>query len=331
MPPGLPQQNNNGNVNNNNNNNSTNSNQNQQQSSQLGPIGSSLLNQQSSSNGNSSGSGGVPPGGLMSNLLSSSSSAPFQPHQLSMNPFGLAAAAAAAAFSSPPSTSSLVNQLVDPTSLAALTSQLSQSLLLSDDPLQFNLQLQQQLLLQQQMQQQLQQQHQHQLSQLPLMQAQTSSIVGQVHQQQQQQQILPLPLTPLSSAGSLGAANSTNAAATAALALQFTPPARPSIGTEGKSIKLRANHFTIQIPKGFIYHYVICIQPDKCPKRINRDILATLVQAKPNLFGTQRPVFDGKKNLYTKEFLNNIGNEKVEVEVTLPGEGKDRQFKVRLI
>jgi eukaryotic translation initiation factor 2C len=146
------------------------------------------------------------------------------------------------------------------------------------------------------------------------------------------QQIMPLPMTPLTpSSGSMSAIGvPALPMPTGALALQFTPPARPSIGTEGKGIKLRANHFTIQIPQGFIYHYVISIQPDKCPKRINRDILATLVQAKPNLFGTQRPVFDGKKNLYTKEYLNSLGNEKVEVEVTLPGEGKDRQFKVSI-
>ena len=56
----------------------------------------------------------------------------------------------------------------------------------------------------------------------------------------------------------------------AAVAYSFTPPPRPSFGTEGKVIKLRANHFTIQIPKGFIYHYTVNIQPDKCPKRINR-------------------------------------------------------------
>lgn len=110
----------------------------------------------------------------------------------------------------------------------------------------------------------------------------------------------------------------------------FSPPPRPSLGTEGKSIKLRANHFTIQIPKGFIYHYTVCIQPDKCPKRINRDIINTLVNAKPQLFSNQRPVFDGKKNLYTKEYLTNIGMDKIEVEVTLPGEGRDRLFKVMI-
>ena len=113
-------------------------------------------------------------------------------------------------------------------------------------------------------------------------------------------------------------------------ALTFTPPPRPSFGTEGKGIKLRANHFTIQIPKGFIYHYSVTIVPDKCPKRINRDIVNTLVNAKPQLFSNQRPVFDGKKNMYTKEFLTNIAMDKVDVEVTLPGEGRDRLFKVTI-
>jgi eukaryotic translation initiation factor 2C len=150
-------------------------------------------------------------------------------------------------------------------------------------------------------------------------------IVGQVGGSSSSSSSAALAATTASSSSAAAAA------AAAALALQFIPPPRPSVGTEGKIIKLRANHFTIQIPKGFIYHYVVAIQPDKCPKRINRDILNTLVQAKPQLFVNQRPVFDGKKNLYTKEFLSTIGNDKVDVEVTLPGEGKDRQFKVRVI
>jgi len=171
--------------------------------------------------------------------------------------------------------------------LDMLTTQLSQSLMLTDDQIQLQYQLQQHFLMQQQFQ--------------PLPQANSQFMNTQIVN----------PVTP-------------------SLGLQFTPPPRPSIGTEGKSIKLRANHFTIQIPKGFIYHYTVIIQPDKCPKRINRDILNTLVQAKPQLFVNQRPVFDGKKNLYTKEYLTNIGAEKSDIEVTLPGEGKDRLFKVTI-
>lgn len=376
MPPGLPQQNNNQGASNQ---------QNQQQAppgtqpvgsgsgngaSQLGPIGSSLLNQATSGLMGGNGSG----------LLGSNN--PFQP---AMNPFGLSfnspLLGSGPAASSSSSTSSLINQLVDSNSLAALTSQLS---LLSDETssLQF-MQLQQHLLQQHLQQQQQQQQSLHQsqhASQLvpPSFLPQNSS--GNNTSQPSSGFVPPLQIAPLGGLmgppsgfqsnsglggnsslmmGAIGAplgsgqsgsqaqlaavaanvaassaasvfSSSSSALSAAAAANQFTPPARPSIGTEGKTIKLRANHFTIQIPKGFIYHYNIAIQPDKCPKRINRDILTTLVQAKPNLFGGQRPVFDGKKNLYTKEFLTSIGNDKVEVEVTLPGEGKDRQFKVAI-
>ncbi|KAL4671654.1 hypothetical protein H8959_004363 [Pygathrix nigripes] len=47
------------------------------------------------------------------------------------------------------------------------------------------------------------------------------------------------------------------------------------------------------------------------------------------IFGDRKPVFDGRKNLYTAMPLP-IGRDKVELEVTLPGEGKDRIFKVSI-
>jgi len=216
---------------------------------------------------------------------------------------------------------SLISQL-DPSSVAAfnsLTSQLSQSLILSDDQIQLQIQLQNQLLLQQQQQQLAQQLQQQQLAM-------------QMHHQQLQisQQLQPHAQSQSTMPSQLISQPSQLTSLASSLSLQFMPPPRPSIGTEGKTIKLRANHFTIQIPKGFIYHYVVSIQPDKCPKRINRDILNTLVLAKPQLFSNQRPVFDGKRNLYTKEYLTNIGVEKADIEVTLPGEGKDRLFKVTI-
>lgn len=50
----------------------------------------------------------------------------------------------------------------------------------------------------------------------------------------------------------------------------FQCPPRPNIGSEGRVILLRANHFQVRIPKGFIHHYEVAIQPDKCPRRVNR-------------------------------------------------------------
>ncbi|XP_034314005.1 protein argonaute-2-like isoform X3 [Crassostrea angulata] len=110
----------------------------------------------------------------------------------------------------------------------------------------------------------------------------------------------------------------------------FICPPRPNYGTEGKPILLRANHFQVRIPKGVLHHYDISIVPDKCPRRVNREIIETMVTAySQKIFSGQKPVFDGRKNLYSREPLP-IGREKVELEVTLPGEGKDRVFNITM-
>lgn len=110
---------------------------------------------------------------------------------------------------------------------------------------------------------------------------------------------------------------------------QFSCPRRPNVGTEGRPILLRANHFQISMPRGFLHHYDVTITPDKCPRKVNREIIETMVQSYSKIFGSQKPVFDGRKNMYTRDDLP-IGKEKAELEVTLPGEGKDRVFRVAI-
>ncbi|KAJ8020589.1 Protein argonaute-1 [Holothuria leucospilota] len=114
---------------------------------------------------------------------------------------------------------------------------------------------------------------------------------------------------------------------------QVLLPRRPGIGMEGRKILLRANHFQMKIPHGDIYHYDVTIAPEKCPRRVNREVIDYLVGAysrnAPKIFEGQMPVFDGRKNMYTKKQLP-IGQEKVELEVTLPGDGRDRTFTVTL-
>uniref|UniRef100_A0A4W6BYX4 Argonaute RISC component 1 n=1 Tax=Lates calcarifer TaxID=8187 RepID=A0A4W6BYX4_LATCA len=108
----------------------------------------------------------------------------------------------------------------------------------------------------------------------------------------------------------------------------FHAPRRPGMGTVGKPIKLLANYFEVEIPKMDVYHYEVDIKPDKCPRRVNREVVEYMVQHfKPQLFGDRKPVYDGKKNIYTVLALP-IGSEKV--DVTIPGEGKDRIFKVSI-
>uniref|UniRef100_A0A8D0CZ21 Argonaute RISC component 1 n=1 Tax=Sander lucioperca TaxID=283035 RepID=A0A8D0CZ21_SANLU len=110
----------------------------------------------------------------------------------------------------------------------------------------------------------------------------------------------------------------------------FHAPRRPGMGTVGKPIKLLANYFEVEIPKMDVFHYEVDIKPDKCPRRVNREVVEYMVQHfKPQLFGDRKPVYDGKKNIYTVLALP-IGSEKVDFEVTIPGEGKDRIFKVSI-
>merc|ERR1740128_372709 len=103
----------------------------------------------------------------------------------------------------------------------------------------------------------------------------------------------------------------------------FNCPRRPNLGREGRSIVLRANHFQISMPRGFIHHYHVSIVPDKCPRRVNREIIQTMVHAYSKIFGNLKPVFDGRSNLYVRDPLP-IGNDQVALEEAL--EGRTRQI-----
>lgn len=52
----------------------------------------------------------------------------------------------------------------------------------------------------------------------------------------------------------------------------LTCPRRPNLGHEGRPIMLRANHFQITMPRGFVHHYDVNIQPDKCPRKVIDDL-----------------------------------------------------------
>ncbi|VDO55419.1 unnamed protein product [Haemonchus placei] len=108
----------------------------------------------------------------------------------------------------------------------------------------------------------------------------------------------------------------------------FECPRRPNHGLEGRSILLRANHFAVRMPGGTIQHYHVDVSPDKCPRRVNREIICCMIRSFGKYFSTSRPVYDGKRNMYTREPLP-IGREKMEFEVTLPGDSAvERQFTV---
>ena len=55
-----------------------------------------------------------------------------------------------------------------------------------------------------------------------------------------------------------------------------------------------------------------------------------MIRSYGRIFNNSRPVYDGKRNMYTRELLP-IGRERVELDVTLPGDSSvERQFRVAL-
>lgn len=94
----------------------------------------------------------------------------------------------------------------------------------------------------------------------------------------------------------------------------FNCPRRPNLGREGRPIMLRANHFKISMQRDLVDHYDVKIEPEKCPQKINRKIIEILVNKYNDLFGDLRPVFDGRKNLFTKNPLP-IGYDQIKLEV----------------
>lgn len=91
-------------------------------------------------------------------------------------------------------------------------------------------------------------------------------------------------------------------------------PKRPSYGTQGRDIQLKANFFELKLPKGDIHHYDVAILPDKCPRAVNHAVVQTMVSQYHKMFGGQKPVYDGRKNLYSRSPLP-IEKEKVNVKI----------------
>ncbi|CAF89690.1 unnamed protein product, partial [Tetraodon nigroviridis] len=110
----------------------------------------------------------------------------------------------------------------------------------------------------------------------------------------------------------------------------FSLPRRPGYGTVGKSIKLLANCFQVEIPKIDVYLYEVDIKPERCPRRVNREVVDSMVQHFQVIFGDCLPVYDGKRSLYAVKALP-VASGGVDLDVTLPGDGgKDRPFKVTI-
>ncbi|VVA93223.1 unnamed protein product [Arabis nemorensis] len=112
-----------------------------------------------------------------------------------------------------------------------------------------------------------------------------------------------------------------------------THPLRPGFGQAGKKITVRANHFLVQVANRDLYHYDVAISPEVISKKVNRDVMTTLVRNYGESHLAQKiPAYDGRKSLYTagplpfesKEFVVDLKDKKVDGSSSR----KERQFKV---
>src|SRR3954454_8465990 len=78
---------------------------------------------------------------------------------------------------------------------------------------------------------------------------------------------------------------------------------RPGLGKAGRAIKVRANFFEVKsLPDANVHHYDITITPD-VPPALNRKIYRQFEEVHAESLGRIKPVYDGRKNLYTAKPL----------------------------
>ncbi len=113
------------------------------------------------------------------------------------------------------------------------------------------------------------------------------------------------------------------------------PPNRPGFGTKGRQITVRANFFSVQLPRYLsIYHYDMAIlPPSKYPKWMCRMIFQAMEkQYSSSVLEGQKCAFDGNKNIYCHKELTSVGKKsrQLPVELLIEGETTMRTFTVCL-
>ncbi|THU93245.1 argonaute-like protein [Dendrothele bispora CBS 962.96] len=96
---------------------------------------------------------------------------------------------------------------------------------------------------------------------------------------------------------------------------------RPSFGTTGQVVKVKANVFEATVPQSIIRHYDVVISPieQALPQRMNMEIIDALQSVvAPDIF-TPPAVYDGRKNMFATRELPLGPNASQEFSVTLHG------------
>ncbi|KAJ4841784.1 argonaute 5 [Turnera subulata] len=131
----------------------------------------------------------------------------------------------------------------------------------------------------------------------------------------------------------------TEAAGAPSSSKALVPPKRPGLGTRGRQIMVKANHFAVQIADKDLYHYDVTISPEVTSKKVNRDVISTLVELyRQTHLGGRLPAYDGRKSLYTagplpfesKEFVVKLAERDNLAGSSDSTNRRERQFKVAI-
>lgn len=77
---------------------------------------------------------------------------------------------------------------------------------------------------------------------------------------------------------------------------------RPNVGSGGRPIPLRSNFFWVALlPVDNIYHYNVDIEPCTAQARKYKIWEAFLNNDDGREFGSKRPIFDGRRNIFSIE------------------------------
>ena len=89
--------------------------------------------------------------------------------------------------------------------------------------------------------------------------------------------------------------------------IEFDLPQRPSAGEQGHQITLASNFYEVKHFAEGIIHYDVAIsevsRSVKLAKDLNLSIIEELVNLNQHIF-QERPVYDGRKSLYSKNKLD---------------------------
>ncbi|CAN6322278.1 unnamed protein product [Urochloa humidicola] len=111
-------------------------------------------------------------------------------------------------------------------------------------------------------------------------------------------------------------------------------PARPGLGTVGKKVMIRANHFLVDVADNNLFHYDVSINPESKSRQTNREVLNELIKVHgKTALGGKLPAYDGRKSLYT---AGSLPFESEEFVVTLVDPEKkdkeraEREYKITI-